>query len=158
MTTVDTSPEAVARLVADLMRAQLIETSSFDLSGAGRFGYRADNMKGAAARTLEATAKERDEAVATITALRDRETRLREVLTDDGLAHELSGAMRIKAQLDAWSHDVLAPRTVSDAPSGKAPMRCPHCNAVLLWSEDRGAHCDSCDTFDPEIDLPKPCA
>jgi hypothetical protein len=33
-------------------------------------------------------------------------------------------------------------------------MRCPHCNSGLLWSEDRGSHCDGCDDFDPESDLP----
>jgi hypothetical protein len=32
-------------------------------------------------------------------------------------------------------------------------MRCPHCNSGLLWSEDRGSHCDGCDDFDPESDL-----
>lgn len=31
---------------------------------------------------------------------------------------------------------------------------CPHCGSDLLWSEDRGAHCDGCDDFDPEADLP----
>ena len=33
-------------------------------------------------------------------------------------------------------------------------MQCPHCHSDLLWSEDRGAHCDGCDDFDPEVDLP----
>jgi hypothetical protein len=33
-------------------------------------------------------------------------------------------------------------------------IRCHHCGSGLLWSEDRGAHCDGCDDFDPEIDLP----
>lgn len=33
-------------------------------------------------------------------------------------------------------------------------MLCPHCRSGLLWSEDRGAHCDGCDDFDPETDLP----
>lgn len=27
-------------------------------------------------------------------------------------------------------------------------MNCPHCQSTLLWSEDRGAHCDGCDQFD----------
>lgn len=27
---------------------------------------------------------------------------------------------------------------------------CPHCKSGLLWSEDRGAHCDGCDDFDAE--------
>lgn len=37
---------------------------------------------------------------------------------------------------------------------GAAPqMRCPHCQSGLLWSEDRGAHCDGCDDFNPEVDL-----
>lgn len=31
---------------------------------------------------------------------------------------------------------------------------CPHCGSCLLWSEDRGAHCDVCDDFDPDMDLP----
>lgn len=26
---------------------------------------------------------------------------------------------------------------------------CPHCGCDLLWSDDRGAHCDGCDDFDP---------
>ncbi len=30
---------------------------------------------------------------------------------------------------------------------------CPHCGDILLWSDDRGAHCDGCDAFDPEKDL-----
>lgn len=33
-------------------------------------------------------------------------------------------------------------------------IRCPHCQSIVLWSEDRGAHCDGCDDFDPETDLP----
>ncbi len=33
-------------------------------------------------------------------------------------------------------------------------IRCPHCKSGLLWSEDRGPHCDGCDDFDPESDLP----
>lgn len=32
-------------------------------------------------------------------------------------------------------------------------MKCPHCGSTLLWGEDRGAHCDGCDLFDPEVDL-----
>lgn len=31
--------------------------------------------------------------------------------------------------------------------------KCPHCGSGLLWSEDRGAHCDGCDDFNPETDL-----
>lgn len=30
----------------------------------------------------------------------------------------------------------------------KSAMNCPHCQSRLLWSEDRGAHCDGCDDFD----------
>jgi hypothetical protein len=33
-------------------------------------------------------------------------------------------------------------------------MLCPHCKSVLLWSDDRGAHCDGCDDFDYLTDLP----
>lgn len=33
-------------------------------------------------------------------------------------------------------------------------MKCPHCQSTLLWSDDRGAHCDGCEDFDPETDLP----
>lgn len=45
------------------------------------------------------------------------------------------------------------PRLVRHLPSsGEAD--CPHCKSRLLWSEDRGAHCDGCDDFNPEIDLP----
>jgi hypothetical protein len=33
-------------------------------------------------------------------------------------------------------------------------MKCPHCKSELLWSEDRGPHCDGCDCFDFESDLP----
>ena len=32
-------------------------------------------------------------------------------------------------------------------------MNCPHCGSGLLWSEDRGPHCDGCDDFDPEMGL-----
>ena len=35
-------------------------------------------------------------------------------------------------------------------------IKCPHCGDTLLWSDDRGAHCDGCDAFDPERDLPPP--
>lgn len=38
--------------------------------------------------------------------------------------------------------------------AGRTGSACPHCGFVLLWSEDRGAHCDGCDEFDPERDLP----
>lgn len=33
-------------------------------------------------------------------------------------------------------------------------MNCPKCGSQLLWSDDRGGHCDGCDDFDPETDLP----
>lgn len=33
--------------------------------------------------------------------------------------------------------------------------RCPHCQSELLTSEERGVHCDGCDDFNPELDLPK---
>lgn len=33
--------------------------------------------------------------------------------------------------------------------------KCPHCGAGLLWSEDRGPHCDGCDEFNSETDLPQ---
>jgi endogenous inhibitor of DNA gyrase (YacG/DUF329 family) len=36
-----------------------------------------------------------------------------------------------------------------------AKIKCPHCQSTILWSEDRGAHCDGCDDFDPEADLPE---
>lgn len=39
-------------------------------------------------------------------------------------------------------------------PKQPQPMQCPHCGSGLLWSEDRGAHCDGCDDFNPETDLP----
>lgn len=32
-------------------------------------------------------------------------------------------------------------------------MNCPHCGSGLLWGDDRGAHCDGCDDFDPETDI-----
>lgn len=38
--------------------------------------------------------------------------------------------------------------------SANNKIPCPHCGSTLLWSEDRGAHCDGCDDFDPETDLP----
>ena len=41
---------------------------------------------------------------------------------------------------------------MSDTPN-KEPVKCPHCGAVVLWSDDRGAHCDGCDEFN-ESDLP----
>ena len=28
-------------------------------------------------------------------------------------------------------------------------VRCPHCGSPILWSEDRGAHCDGCDEYEP---------
>jgi hypothetical protein len=44
-----------------------------------------------------------------------------------------------------------------DCHTGREPegpqIKCPHCGTGLLWSEDRGAHCDGCDNFDPEADL-----
>jgi len=30
-----------------------------------------------------------------------------------------------------------------------APVLCPHCGSTILWSEDRGAHCDGCDELHP---------
>jgi len=36
----------------------------------------------------------------------------------------------------------------------REPMKCPHCKSGMLWSDDRGAHCDGCDDFDEEADLP----
>jgi hypothetical protein len=30
---------------------------------------------------------------------------------------------------------------------------CLHCGSPLLWSEDRGVHCDGCDEFDAGADL-----
>jgi hypothetical protein len=39
-------------------------------------------------------------------------------------------------------------------PPDAAPMKCPHCGSGLLWSEDRGAHCDGCDDYEPEDSLP----
>jgi len=35
-------------------------------------------------------------------------------------------------------------------PANNAPMKCPHCGSGLLWSEDRGAHCDGCEEYDAE--------
>ena len=35
-------------------------------------------------------------------------------------------------------------------------LKCPHCGSGLLWSEERGAHCDGCDDFKAELDLPTP--
>ena len=29
-------------------------------------------------------------------------------------------------------------------------MPCPYCNSGLLWSEERGTHCDGCDEFNHE--------
>lgn len=37
-------------------------------------------------------------------------------------------------------------------------MKCPHCNSELLWSDDRGAHCDGCDEFNNETDSQAPSA
>lgn len=45
-----------------------------------------------------------------------------------------------------------APNAPAGSP-GAAVSACPHCGSGLLWSEDRGAHCDGCDEFDPEPDL-----
>lgn len=27
-------------------------------------------------------------------------------------------------------------------------MKCPHCGSPLLWSDDRGDHCDGCDEYE----------
>jgi ssDNA-binding Zn-finger/Zn-ribbon topoisomerase 1 len=31
-------------------------------------------------------------------------------------------------------------------------FKCPHCGFSLLYSDDRGIHCDGCDDFD-EVDV-----
>ena len=49
-------------------------------------------------------------------------------------------------------HKSLRPMTNDECGMPKG-MKCPHCESGLLWSEDRGAHCDGCDDFDPEKDL-----
>ncbi len=36
-----------------------------------------------------------------------------------------------------------------------SPLKCNHCGGILLFSEDRGPHCDGCEDFDPEHDLPR---
>lgn len=36
------------------------------------------------------------------------------------------------------------------------PMPCPHCKSTLLWSEDRGPHCDGCDEYEPEEVMSEP--
>lgn len=53
---------------------------------------------------------------------------------------------------DPW--DVFAaPEAVTSEP----PMKCQHCGSGLLWSEDRGAHCDGCDDFNEALqDEPAP--
>lgn len=41
-------------------------------------------------------------------------------------------------------------------PPGVVPIGgCPHCGSDLLWSDDRGIHCDGCDDFDEEKDPPR---
>ena len=30
-------------------------------------------------------------------------------------------------------------------------MNCPYCQSTLLWSEDRGPHCDGCEEFDGSL-------
>ena len=52
-------------------------------------------------------------------------------------------------QLRDWRRDAAAEAALDK------PMNCPHCKSGLLWSEDRGAHCDGCEDFDPESDLPE---
>ncbi len=58
-------------------------------------------------------------------------------------------------------HEIIVREvTAEDMPLGDGEeyqpkqIRCPHCGNVLLWGEDRGAHCDGCDDFDQESDLP----
>lgn len=82
------------------------------------------------------------------------------------LVEEPNQEYRIRLGLDLGGPPIYAERKWdfdNDADGGeivfasKAPCEiigCPHCNSGLLWSEDRGAHCDGCDDFDPESDLP----
>ena len=46
------------------------------------------------------------------------------------------------------------PPTVVEPAGSDDKIQCPHCGSGLLWSDDRGAHCDGCDEFDPKSDLP----
>ena len=36
-----------------------------------------------------------------------------------------------------------------------AQIKCPHCGYGLLWSEDRGPHCDGCDDFNATGERPE---
>ena len=79
-----------------------------------------------------------------------------------------SALERICRHCDNWSEarmrcdhaplEPCPPECTCDAwtPLEERKMKCPHCGFGLLWSEDRGAHCDGCDDFDPETDLPNP--
>lgn len=60
---------------------------------------------------------------------------------------------KIEAEAAEHFYSALAPH-LSVREAGKS-MPCPHCGHTLLWSEDRGAHCDGCDDFDPETDIPE---
>lgn len=40
-------------------------------------------------------------------------------------------------------------------PRDDSAMLCHHCGSGLLWSEDRGAHCDGCDKYNPEESMEK---
>lgn len=64
-------------------------------------------------------------------------------LTDDG-------------DIGLWRGDQLLGYgdTAVDALNDAATTRCPHCKSPVLFSEDRGIHCDGCDDFDSETDLP----
>lgn len=49
--------------------------------------------------------------------------------------------------------EIVEAEIISDEPI--RVYLCPHCKSELLTSEDRGVHCDGCDDFNPETDLPK---
>lgn len=61
---------------------------------------------------------------------------------------------RRKAQSDLrWSVGPLEVLNEAEGQEEEGVMTCPHCKSGLLFGEDRGAHCDGCDQFDPEVDL-----
>jgi hypothetical protein len=56
-----------------------------------------------------------------------------------------------------WDWGKSCPRCeieIPDKPATRELMKCPHCQSGRLWIEDRATHCDGCDDFDPEYDLP----
>lgn len=60
----------------------------------------------------------------------------------DFLTTDVTGALRLMSAETINDHYEPVEATM--------PMKCPHCGSGLLWSEDRGAHCDGCEHYNPD--------